>query len=148
MIANNVIQADIVADAKLDANITAKLKNGSSDEVREDQYQGTQFGYPNIRVAIRRQDPIPNREQCDHARLIFSVMCYAEGGSSKACDELAHAVNARYHKRFFKADTWTSWLRSSGLNSAIRIANNLWRAECMFQGTVYPNSAQPTWHSP
>lgn len=146
MIDNAVIQADLVTDLKAATAITALL--ATVNEVREDQYQGTQYAYPAIRVAIDGQTPIDDREQCDHTRLIFTIICLTEGGSSKTCDELAGAVKDRLHKRYFVGTGWYSWFRCTGLRSADRLPQKLWRAQMMISGVVYPTTPQPGWHSP
>jgi len=146
VIDNAVIQADLVTDLKADGTLTALL--ASEDEVREDQYQGTVFGYPAVRVAIDGQTPIDDREQCDHARLNFTIVCLTETGSSKTCDELAGVVKDRLHKRFFVGTGWRSWFRCTGLRSADRLPQKLWRAIVMVSGVVYPTTPQTGWHSP
>ena len=148
MIDNHVIQADLITDLKAATAITDLLANGSADQVKEAQYQGTQFAYPGIRVSVDRQIPDDLSEQCDHTKLTFSIFCFTESGSSLASDQLAGVVKNRLHKRYFVGTGWRSWFRCVGLVSAMRIPNNLWRAQVMIQGNVYPTVAQPTWHSP
>lgn len=138
MIGDAVIQADIVADLLAFNTLTAMLKTAL--EIREDQYQGTLFGYPAVRVAILNQTYIPDRDQCDHAILAFAVRCYIEDSSSKNADLLAAVVNTRLHKRNFHGTGWYSWFRSQGLVGALRVDERLWRAEALFGGTVYPTS--------
>lgn len=139
MIGDNVIQADLVADLLAYSTLTALLATAA--EIREDQYQGTRFAYPAVRVAILNQTYIPDREQCDHALLAFSVRCFTEEASSKAADVLAGVVNGRLHRRNFHGTGWYSWFRSQGLVGALRVDERLWRAEALFGGTVYLTSA-------
>lgn len=146
MIDNAVIQADLVTDLLADAVLTALLD--TEGEVREDQYQGTVFGYPAIRVKVDGQTPIAEREQCDHTRLTFTIVCLTESGSSKTCDELAGAVKDRLHKRYFVGTDWYSWFRCVGLRSADRLPQKLWRAQVMISGVVYPTAPQLGWHAP
>lgn len=137
MIANPVIQADILADLKAYTTMVVLLASG---EVREDQYQGTVFHYPAIRVAVLNQTPIVGPEQCDLATLAFSVRCYAEEASSKMAETLAGLANDRFHRRNFHGTGWVSWLRSAGLIGALRVDERLWRSEALFAGTVYPTA--------
>lgn len=139
MIANEVLQADLLADLLAYTTLTALL--ASAAEVREDQYQGTKFAYPAVRLAILQQTPISERENCDHARLALAVRCYAEEASSKLADTIAGVVNGRWHRRNFHGTGWYTWLRSEGLVSAIRVSERLWRAEALFGGVVYPTVA-------
>jgi hypothetical protein len=136
MIPNHTIQADVLADLLAYAALTSLLN--SAGEVREDQYQGTVFGYPAVRVAILNQTPIIGPEQCDLASLVLSVRCFAEEASSKMADTLAGLANDRLHRRNFFGTGWMSWLRSAGLIGALRVDERLWRSEAIITGTVYP----------
>jgi hypothetical protein len=136
MIANNVIQADLVAFLRAQVSLTSLLYDAT--EVREDQYQGTIFNYPSVRVALGTQIPLTDKEQCDHARLTFSIRAYAEGGSSKQADVIAGVVNTLLHRKQFAGTGWYSWFYGAGLDSAMRTGEKLWRAEVSFQGVIYP----------
>ena len=139
MIAPHVIQADIVADVLAQASITSLL--ASAAEVREDQYQGTVYGYPAVRVAIIAQTPLLGPYPCDLATLQLTLRVYTEGGSSRSNSVILSAINDQYHRNIFRATTWNIWLRSVGLTNPTRQGNKLWRGEAIFSGTVYPNAA-------
>lgn len=138
MIPNQVIQADFITDLLAYSALTGLL--ASAQEVREDQYQGTVFAFPAVRVAILNQTPIIGPEQCDLALLTFSIRCFAEEASSKMADTLAGLANDRFHRRNFHGTGWLSWLRSAGLIGAIRMDERVWRSEALFVGTVYPTA--------
>lgn len=139
MISDSQVQADLVAYYKLLPAILAVLTGAQGVEVREDQYQGTVFAYPAIRVAIHQQIHLPDPGPCDLARLTFSVRSYAEGGSSKPADDIAGVVNGSTHLRTIRGTGWyCPRMRSTGLVGAIRTAEKLWRAEAFFSGVVYP----------
>ena len=139
MIPNQVIQADFVAYLKGQVSLTSLLYDAT--EVREDQYQGTIFHYPAVRVALGTQIPITDREQCDLARLTFSTRAYAEGGSSKMADTIAGVLHDLLHRRQFNGTGWYAWFYGAGLDSAIRTGEKLWRSEASFQGVIYPSNA-------
>lgn len=139
MISNQVIQADFVAYLKGQVTLTALLYDAT--EVREDQYQGTIFNYPNVRVALGTQIPLTNMEQCDLARLTFSIRAYTESGSSKTADTIAGIVHGLFHRRQFNGTGWYAWFYGAGLDSAARMGEKLWRAEASFQGVIYPSNA-------
>jgi hypothetical protein len=147
MIDNAVIQADIVAALKANSTVTSALVRqdgeGGAENVKESQWAGTDFTFPAIRVRVNRQIPITDRQNCDHARLSFSIRCLTEGGSSKPADELAGLVNSQFHGnagggKFFRGTGWSTYLRGSGLVSALRTGEKLWMAEAQFEGVVYP----------
>lgn len=141
MIDNRVIQTDFITYLKGQATLSALLAGGTNAEVREDQYQGTVFSYPAIRVAVLSQDPIVEREQCDHARLTLTIRCFAEGASSRPADNLAGVVNSILHRHQMQGTGWYAWIRSTSLIGAIRLQERLWRSEAMFAGVVYPRTA-------
>ena len=58
MITNNTIQAALIS--KLLANITITAELDDAEEIRENEWQGTAFSYPNIRVRIISNDPLEN----------------------------------------------------------------------------------------
>lgn len=136
MIANQVIQADLVTWLKAQVALTSLLYDAT--EVREDQYQGTVFHYPCVRVALGTQIPIVISEKCDLARLTFSIRAYAEGGSSKAVDTIAGVANTLVHLKQFRGTGWYTWFRSAGLDSATRTGEKTWRSEASFMGVIYP----------
>lgn len=137
MIPNSVIKADFTSFLKAHAVLTALL--ASNKEVRENQYQGTVFAYPAVRVGLTQQIHLPDTGPCDLARLTFSIRSYAEGASSKPADDIAGVVNGILHRHFFQGTGWTcAMFRSSGLAAAVRTSEKLWRAEDFFQGVIYP----------
>lgn len=138
MIHPHVIQADLIADMLATANITDLLFDDT--EVREDQYQGADFRYSTIRLAIIGQNYILGPEPCDLANITFAIRAYTEGSSSKNNSILLGAINDRYHRRHFQATDWQIWLNSAGLINPERIGAQLWRGEALFDGTVYPTS--------
>ncbi len=148
MIANDVIKADFVASLKADSALTASLVRqdgeGGVESVKESQYAGTSFTYPAVRVRINRQIPITDRGPCDHARLSFSIRILTEGASSKGADEIAGLVNDHFHGnegggKFFQGTGWSTNLRSSGLDAAVRTGEKAWMAVANFEGVVYPS---------
>jgi hypothetical protein len=80
MIANNYLQADLIAALKADTALVAEL--GDDARIKEQQWAGTGFDYPAIRLRLARQVP-EGRSNCDHNILSFSVLVFAEGGSGE-----------------------------------------------------------------
>jgi len=134
MIANDILQKAIVARLKADGPLVAAL-NGSNKEVREQQWQGRNFTYPAVRVALGTQMPRIEMTPCEWARLSFSILCLSEEHSSQQTDNIAGLVNAALHKQAWTvtADGFRfHFIRSAGLNSAIRMSERVWRAEAFF----------------
>lgn len=147
MISNEVLKSDIVALLKGFTALTNLLVRsdgeGGEENVKESQYAGTQFFYPAVRVRINRQIPLTDRGHCDHARLSLSIRVLTEGASSQECDTIAGVVNSFLHGssgggRFIRGTGWSSFMRSNGLEAAIRTGERAWMAVANFEGVVYP----------
>ena len=136
MIAPHVIQADLIADIKSQTTITDLL--ASANEVREDEYQGTIYNYPTLRLAIVGQTVLLGPEPCDLTNIQFMVRAYTEHSSSKTNSVLLGVINDVYHRKIFAAGTWVCWMQSGGLINPARQGPKLWRGEAIFEGTVYP----------
>lgn len=144
MIPNDTIKAALVSYCKAAAAVAALLPEGTGG-VKESQYQGSDYEYPAVRVQIVRQTPDPNVEQCDHARVLGSIRCYAEGPSSQPADNLAGVVNARIHRAKIKGGTigtdafYIPRIYCEGLLAATRLNERLWVSEVLFGGNVIPS---------
>jgi hypothetical protein len=144
MIANNIVQAAIVSWLQADANVIGSLPEAAVG-VKEAQYQGSDYKYPAVRVRVVRQTPDPTKEQCDHARFIGSIRCYAEGPSSLPADRLAGIVNARLHRAQIAGGTvgtdafYIPRVYCEGLSGAIRLNERLWVSEVTVGGNVIPS---------
>lgn len=144
MISNNIVQAAIVGWLKAGSDVTTLLPE-SSGGIKEAQYQGSDYKYPAVRVRVVRQTPDPTKEQCDHARFIGSIRCYAEGPSSLPADQLAGAVNARMHRAQIGGGAvgtdafYIPRVYCEGLTGAIRLNERLWVSEVTVGGNVIPS---------
>lgn len=89
-------QSAWVADLLANTNIVTLL--GNSREVRESEWQGTDFVYPNIRVAV---DFRPSIERCgpDDADIYLEV--FDEQKSSKKATHIASVIMQEYHGKPF-----------------------------------------------
>jgi hypothetical protein len=134
MLDNDDIQAGLVAYLKAQATVTALLSD--SADIKEDQWQGTTFVYPAVRVDLGIQLPIAN---CDASDIIFSILCYSEDASSKEADELAGTVNNVLHRKAFTNSSVRYSIYSRGLIPAIRMDERTWRSEATFRATIEPS---------
>lgn len=127
MISNDVLQAAWISKLK---SITAIVNELSSeDEIKEDQWQGTTFTYPAVRVALGTQTPIGDPE-CRRAEGIVTIQVFTEDGSSKNADRIAGIINtALYGKAFVKNGVRFSMVRTTGLVPAFRKDERTWQSE-------------------
>lgn len=140
IIGNDVLQAGVIAKLKVDANLIARL-GGNDGGVKEDQYQGTRFTYPATRVDIQRQEPMNEAHPCTLSNLFFTVRVYAEGTSSKPCDEITALVAKALHRKQIVDDPVTFRIAEvlyNGMFGATKTDDRLWMGTVIFTGNVYP----------
>lgn len=134
MLDNDDIQAGLVAYLKDQTTTTVVLLDSSGD-IKEDQWQGTIFVYPAIRVDLGSQLP---RGDCNSSEITFSILCFDENASSQSTDELAGTVNNDLHNKAFTKSSVRFSIFSQGLIPAIRMDDRTWRSEATFRATVEP----------
>ena len=132
-----MIGIDSVREALIDylkskATITTAL--GGSTEIREREWQGTEFTYPNVRVAIVRMVPQLAGE-CNIFDCPFVISVRSELAQSSQADNIAGIINTALHRRSFEQNgvrfmVWTT------LVEAIREDTRTWRAQVIGQATV------------
>ena len=135
MISNEKIQASVITKLQASAALVARLK--TKDEIKEDQWQGTTFAYPAVRVVLGSQTPSV-AENCVAAAISLSVMVSSEDASSKQADEIAGIIANHLNK--------TSW---SNTIQGVRFASlwvvslipaihegAVWKSEVRLQGLI------------
>lgn len=115
----NDVQASCIGYTKSKTSITSLLKD--VNEIRELQWQGVGFTYPNIRISV---DFFPATNGCqDKAEVVFEV--YSEEKSSDQASTIAGAIYTAYHRKPF------SYL---GVNFFSVIATNIAKPERTMYG--------------
>lgn len=142
MITNNQIQETLVTRLKDNtrpeiAALHAAL--ASDEEIRENQFQGTEFDYPAIRVSFTYLNPTENTPcRDDIFRSYFSVVSYSESTSSLEADNIAGLVAEALDEAILDVPAFKTGNISLGsVNAAIRIGTRLWRAETFFRASIY-----------
>lgn len=88
MISDELIQADLMTKIKSLGSITT----GTSD-IREFEWQGDEFTYPNIRLDLEdNRYEFNEQERCALQTIEFSVYIYSEQRSSKQCSYIKGLV--------------------------------------------------------
>lgn len=128
---NVVIRTSLIDRLKSNLAITIVVP---ASEIREYQWQGTDFTYPNIRLHITRNEP--KNASCDVAEIEFSVFVFSELDSSIEAERIAGIINSELHARSFSVGTTRFSLWRTNLVSAIRIDLRTWRSEVIFRGIV------------
>ena len=131
MISVNQIQADFVAWLKSKTSVTSLLTAGAV-EIRETQWEGTEFTYPNIRVAV---DLSPN--QCAPHDVQIQVIGASEQKSSKQVNAIISAVVDLVQEKSFKyQSTQFIGLKIRNIPKADRDENNIWATDIQIEGLV------------
>ena len=141
MLTNEEIQSALIAYLKSKATITNTLVdiNGTvlgATEIREDQWQGDNFDYPNIRVRMISNNPAGDSDQCDASNFAVSIMTFSEIASSKTAEHISGIISTSLHAKSFTQNGLSVNLRVTNLIPAVRTDRNTWRAECLMQGVA------------
>lgn len=131
MLRNDEIQKGLVAYLKTKTSITSLLKNGAT-EIREDQWQGNDFGYPCVRIKLLPSEPYGNAG-CPQSFSV-SFLVFSDDASSQEADKIAGIINNELHGKQFTSNSIAFLLRSSKLIPSIRSDTQTWRAETLMIG--------------
>lgn len=127
MISPNTVQEGIVTRLKGKASVIELLSSAS--DVKEDQWQGTTFSYPAIRVRLDNVNPILD---CNTTEVLGAILVFSEDASSKEANNIAYAVMSELDKSFTSAGyRYVSNVR--GIIPAIRQDDRTWRSEVLFR---------------
>lgn len=141
MLTNEQIQEALVAYLKSKTAVTNLLvdTDGTSlgaTEIREDQWQGTEFSYPNIRVRMVNNNPVGDSDQCNASSFQVSIMTYSELASSHQSENISGIISTSLNAKTFEQGNLSIFLRVINLIPAVRSDRNVWRAECLMQGVA------------
>jgi len=126
-IATSDIQSHIVAYLKSKTAVTDYLD--SADEIREDQYQGTEWYYPCVRVRMISNTPNGSRP-CSHTAE-FGVQVYSETQSSAEADEIAGIIANELHSKSWKGSSLHLSVHVTNIVPALRADMRTWRSEVL-----------------
>jgi hypothetical protein len=129
-LSNADIQAAIVAKLKASTQITAKV---SSLEIREDQWQGTEFVYPNIRVRMISNRPYES-EDCTIIDFTVGIQVHTQDASTYEADTIAGIIANVLHGHPWSTSSLLISLRTTNLVPAIRSDIRTWRSEVLMTG--------------
>lgn len=134
IIGDEVIQAAIIAKLKLLAPFGAVV----STEIRELEWQGDSFTYPNIRVELEDNTPYYDEQlRCGIQRVEFSVYVFSEQKSSKEASQIKTLVtNALVGDGFSNSTIRFLPIRILDNVPAVREDDRTWRAQIKFGSKV------------
>lgn len=91
---SEICKAAWIANLKSQSSLTSIV----GDEIREAQYQATDWIYPCIRVDV---DYKPSINGCGPDDAYLDIICYSDEKSSKKSVHLASLIQLLYHKKNF-----------------------------------------------
>ena len=110
---------------KLKANATVLALLDDNNEIRESNWKGTEFTYPNIRVRINSATPM---DDC-YQYLDASIFCFSEMASSQQADEMAGIITNEFHNKNFEINLIRFTKIVADVIPAIDIGAITWRSE-------------------
>jgi hypothetical protein len=125
---NDQIQAAWVAYLKANATILAQLLD--NDEIREDNWQGDKFTYPNIRVRVVSNTPQAGRD-CNLHDVVIGTLAFSEDASSQQADTIAGIIMTELHDKQFTSNGIAFGVRTTDLIPAVRQDERTWRSEAI-----------------
>ena len=131
---NDEIQSALIAYLKLQSVITAQLLPAGALEIREDQWQGTDFVYPNIRVRLLTN--VPASGNCNYSTVTLEIQAYTEDASSFHADMISGIINGVLNKRSFVSNGVHFSLSTTNLVPAIRKDTRTWQSSVLMRGTI------------
>ena len=145
MISHASFQEQVIDELQACADLIALV---TAVEIRESQYQGTEFVYPNVRVDVRTQTP----EGTGPCRLTtsiedFAVIATSENDSSLECEQICfQIIECLFGAQLEDAAAaqGPNWrcetVNLIQFNAPRRMAERIWRGEVVFRGRVKETS--------
>src|SRR3990167_9717471 len=135
MITSNLVQINLISWMKANANIVASIPQGA-EEIREKQWRGTRFLYPNIRVKVSMTIPILSAD-CDVSRSDVSVEVNSNSASSLEAETIAATLVYEMHrKKFTRGIQFVVMSCVSQPQTEYIEGEGVWRSKINFQTVV------------
>ena len=131
MPSNLTIQTALIAYLKTKPTILAVVP---AVEIREDQWQGTEFSYPCVRVKMMSNRP--KDTNCDVSEVMFAIQIFSQLDSSIEAEQIADIINVALHARSFESGGIRLSCYTNNLAPAIRQDVRTWRSEVLMRATA------------
>jgi hypothetical protein len=137
LISSDLIQQEIIDILKADVPLTAV-----TEDIREANYKGRDFIYPNVRVDLGYQNSRDNGNCEDsHSAINVIVSSNSEKDSSREASQIAGLIkNALAGQRIVGVGWYIATLRCIGMHAPVTSEPNLWRGNVYFRGNIYRSS--------
>ena len=135
MVNPNHIQEGLLLKLQGVAAVTSLLS--ASTQIKEDQWQGTTFTYPAVRIDLGILMPIAD---CPDVTVEFGIECFSESASTHEANNIAYEVNEALHGKAFTSGSARFTIYSRGLVPAKRSEERAWRSVALFKSRISPTS--------
>jgi hypothetical protein len=141
VISNNIVQAAIITFLKSKVAITSLLVDNAGvahpEEIREVEWQGDTFAYPNIRVDLGTQTDVIMENNCNIWNINFSILVFSEMYSSKEANVILGVI-ANIMNKFSITSGGVHFVRViCTLVPAIRRDERTWRSELICRSSIH-----------
>ena len=132
LITNYDIQSTLITWLKTKTTIVNELQD--SEQIKDDQYQGTLSVYPAVRVRLISNRP-ENKQGCIQP-ITLGIQVYTEDASSKNCDVIAGIIAKEVHDNQFSASGFLFGMFVTDLVPAYRRDARTWMSEVLTKADV------------
>jgi hypothetical protein len=141
VIPNNIVQASIIAWLKSKPTILATLVDNAGlahpEEIREVEWQGDTFAYPNIRVDLGSQKDAIAENNCEIFNIDFSILVFSELYSSKEANSILGVIAGLMNKKSITSGGVHFVRVICTLVPAIRRDERTWRSELISRSSIH-----------
>jgi len=117
MISDELLQTDILAKLKSISSVITLLPDGT-EGIRELQWQGDNFQYPNVRLDLEDSGyEFDEQEQCQLYFAEFSLYVFSEERSSRQCSQIKGLLENYL--------TGRGWTGANAKYSRLRLIENI-----------------------
>ena len=127
IVTNEEAKSAMVAYLKTLTTLTSLL--ASANEIREVQYQGTEFEYPNVRVRIIENNPV-GTSGCYH-KFRIGIQVYSELESSREAEIISGIILEELNDRPFTQNSLNVIMRITDVVPALRVDERTWKSEVL-----------------
>ena len=106
-----------------------------SEEIREAQWQGTDFTYPNVRVRVLPDGNKPDINTCNFANARYGIGVFSEEDSSQQADKISGIIANELHTQSFTSEGIKfTLIKVESIIPAVRINDRTWMSEVILTG--------------
>lgn len=101
MINNHDIQTAWITKLQSESAVTLRI---DPDEIREDNWKGQKFTYPNIRVKMGLLTPQTDASNCQIFHSLVSILVFSAEKSSKEADSIAGIIATAFWGKAYSSE--------------------------------------------